>query len=97
MITTKQTELDGDQRFQIVFIMGTNVAIVRDRDINDGHGTFGEIEIALDETVTEQNFGQIFAELVEALYRSGKAVAGDRVSCTTYPKGSRIVRASGTA
>jgi hypothetical protein len=77
--------------------MGTNKAIVRDRSITDGHGGFAEMEIPTGETVTEGNFELIFAEMVEALYRSGKAGAGDGVLCTTYPEGSRIVRAGGTA
>lgn len=88
---------DSGQRFQVVFIMGTETYILRDRSITDGHGGYGEMELPLYQTVTEENFKDIFSEIVKALQLSGKAGTGDEVLCTTYPKGTRIERAGGAA
>jgi hypothetical protein len=88
---------NSGQRFQVVFIMGTETYILRDRSITDGHGGYGEMELPLYQTVTEENFKDIFSEIVKALQLSGKAGTGDEVLCTTYPKGSRIERAGGAA
>jgi hypothetical protein len=97
-IRTAITEVDGGQRFQVVFIMGTETYILRDRRIADGHGSYGEMKLPLHGgPVTEENFEQKFAEIVEALKLSGKAGSGDEVLCTTYPKGSRLVRPGGAA
>jgi hypothetical protein len=93
----KTTGVDSGQRFQVLFIMGTDVAIIRDRNISDGHGGCAELEVPLDEPVTEENFASIFAELSESLFKSGKAGSVDEVLCTTFPAGSRIVRSGGAA
>jgi len=46
--------------------MGTDKAIIRARAMTDGHGRFGELELPLGETVTEENFKWIFPNI----YRS---------------------------
>jgi hypothetical protein len=92
-----RTEIDGGQRFQVIFIMGTDKAIIRDRSVTDGCGSFAELRVPLGESVSEENFEDMFADLSEALCRSGRALPGDRILCTTYPEGSRIVRAGGAA
>jgi hypothetical protein len=96
-IVTGKTQRDGGQRFQVVFIMGADKAIIRDRAMTDGHGGFGELELPLGETVTEENFERIFFNISEALFRTGRPGPHDQAICTTFPEGSKIVQAGGAA
>ena len=91
----KETEVDGGQRFQVLIVMGTKLAIVRDRSVADDRGRFAEAQYPVEEPITEENYEKIVRAILEALHETGKAAPGDQIICMQYPEGSTIVRAGG--
>jgi hypothetical protein len=67
--------------FEIQFIMDTHAARIMDLR-NNTH-----LDVDTYETVTEENFKQVFTELVQALFETGKLGKGN-VLCTTFPAGA---------
>jgi hypothetical protein len=90
-IMLKETEVDGGQRFQVLIVMGTKLAIVRDRSVVDDRGRPAEMEYPMEEPITEENCEKTLRAILEALHETGKAAPGDHVICLKYPEGSTIV------
>jgi len=71
--------------WEIQFIFGAKSARIIDHRLNhDLH-----LDLKLDETVTEETFRVVFADLCEALRQEGKLKKNGKVLCTTFPAGSK--------
>jgi len=71
--------------FKVEFIFGTSTAHLSNLQLNK------RLALPLQDTVSEANFRQIFADVTDALLLSG--LCGDKavVDCLTFPAGTRIV------
>lgn len=81
----------AEYRWEVQFIFGTDNYTLLNR-INKAHK-----ELPLHATATEENFQELFEAICEAVLKNGYVQAGDKILCTTFPKGCKTVYPQGNA
>ena len=74
-----------DYRFHVKFIFSDHQAFIYDLKMKRG------VLLLLHEPVTEENCEQRFAEILQDLIQSGQCRSDEKVLCTTFPAGSKLV------
>jgi len=78
-------------RFKIDLFFGSTKAYIYDRKIG------ATLVLDVNAVLSEENYREEFATLVQALHKSGRMQEGDRADCVTYPEGSTMVFSQGNA
>jgi len=86
-----ETDERARSRFHVKMIMGEHFALIEDTKWKKDTDMVRSMKLDVRQIITESNFEDVFATIVEAMQIAGEMSASDAVSCITYPAGSTIV------
>jgi hypothetical protein len=84
LIKVAEGEDSRDQaRYHLIMIMGARQVTIIDNKLK----RWMELDVSPD-TLAEDNYAEIFANLVEALRLNGEIADGEMAACITFPAGT---------